>query len=368
MAQIQFTLDSLLSLINSLNHLNPEEKKELRHNCEYAIFCFGEGWEKKEESREHPLWAFFGFSIGILQLGLLGEALKNLKNKENFHEIITRLRDKKQFEGAFNETIIGNKLFKAGIQFDFLNQRGSNKSPDITIKFLNREIDLEITEKTLSSEYRKASINSHKIMSCLFPLPSEYVYFIQIHKPLSSSRAEEIYQRCQEMKETVSETGYQEYHKRGIIDLYMLKREYEQKVPVENRTISAQMPKTDEIRRLRAKIDKKSPQLSDEKPSILIIVDNDFWPSEDAIKSNQDLRNQLEEHVCDHINISALIIVSNFVIAGYQYPEFLKEEDYYMSLLTYNPKTLFTTNKIIIFNEYSKNPLSYEERELVKII
>jgi len=34
MDQTQFTLDSLLNLINFMNHLDTEEKTELRHNCE----------------------------------------------------------------------------------------------------------------------------------------------------------------------------------------------------------------------------------------------------------------------------------------------------------------------------------------------
>lgn len=367
MNQTQFTLDSLLSLINHMNHLNAEEKRELRFNCEYAIRCFGKDWETREESRSHPLWGFFGFSIGILLLGKFGEALQNLKKKENFHEIVKRLHHKDQFEGAFSEIMIGNNLLKAGIQFQFLKPN-IRKTPDIVLDYSGKEINLEITEKETSAEYQRASMNLHEIDKSLHSLPNNCYFFYQIHKPLSSSRTEDILQKCQKMKYNVSTTGFEEYHKSGIIDLYIFKRENEQKVPIEHRTISAQLPITDDIRRLKVKISNKSKQLCDEKAGILVVVDNDFWPGEDEKQSNLNLKNNLEEHICDYKNISAFVIINNFAIADIHHTEFLVEEEYFISMMTYNPKTLFTTNKIIIFNEYAKNPLSQEERELVKIL
>lgn len=350
-----------------MNHLNTEEKRKLRSNCEYAIRCFGKDWETREESRSHPLWSFFGYSIGILLLGKFGEALQNLKKKENFHEIFKRLHHKDQFGGAFNEIMIGNNLLKAGIQFQFLKP-DTKKTPDIVLYYSGKEINLEITEKETSAEYKMASMNLHKIDTSLYSLPKNCFFHYHIHKPLSNSRTEDILQKCQKMKHNVSKTGFEKYHKSGIIDLYIFKRENEQKVPIEHRTISAQLPRTDEIRRFKGKISDKSKQLCEEKAGILVVVDNDFWPGEDEKQSNLNLKNNLEEHICDHKNISAFVIINNCVIADIHHTEFLVEEEYFISMMTFNPKTLFTTNKIIIFNEYAKNPLSQEERELVKIL
>jgi len=80
------------------------------------------------------------------------------------------------------------------------------------------------------------------------------------------------------------------------------------------------------------------------------------------------LKNQLEEHIFDYTNISALIILNNFVGAGYRHNELFIEDETFFVMQTHSQKTLFSTNKLAIFNKYAKKPLFPKEREiLIKI-
>ena len=55
MSDDKISLDRLLSLIDVMDNLNPEEKRDLRKNCEYAIQQFGDNWIENEDSIKSTL-------------------------------------------------------------------------------------------------------------------------------------------------------------------------------------------------------------------------------------------------------------------------------------------------------------------------
>ena len=167
MSDDKITLDKLLSLINVMDRYNPDEKQELRNNCEYAIQQFGENWIDNKDSRKHPLWGFFGMSPGISELGELGLALKNLQSKEHFSDLLDRLRSSDNFNGAYYEIIVGYWLLKSGISFEYLKPKKKEKSPDIKLKSSQRDLILEITTKEYSEDYLKTYQNWRKISNLL---------------------------------------------------------------------------------------------------------------------------------------------------------------------------------------------------------
>jgi hypothetical protein len=366
----QISVDSLLTFVDIMHHLTPIEKEKLRQNCKYVIHWFGIDWMEEEKNQSHPLMRYFGSFDGIFLAGELGDALQRLENKENVSDVFKRLFDTRQFESAYNELTIGNNLSKLELDFEFIKQLPKEKSADIVIKAAQREINLEITVKGTSPEYRKALANIKGIEFFFFTSPfiKDYSVQYQIHKPLSKPTAEKILSDCIEKMKNISKSGFEELHIPKVIDLYIIKKGSEDKVPPEHRTISAKLPRIDELARIKNRIIEKSSQLMPDKPGVLLIVDNDSWTFNNPADSNLNLKDQLEESVYDQSNISALAILSNYIILGRQQNEFLMEDDSFISMQTYNPKTLFTKNKLIILNKYSKFPPINEEKEILKRI
>jgi len=108
--------------------------------------------------------------------------------------------------------------------------------------------------------------------------------------------------------------------------------------------------------------------LTPERPGILLIIDNNSWAFDNPVNSNLNLKHQLDETVYDYTTISALIVLTNYVVVDETQKEFIMEDESFISMQIYNPKTLFTRNKLIILNKYSKYPLTNEEREMLKSI
>lgn len=367
--------DSISILISAMDQLSPDEKLLLKQNCENAIRIIEPDFDKPdfdsdEVAWDHPIWGFIGNTPGISLLGELGEALQNLRNMENYSSIVERLKHQGEFNGAFNELQTGNRLFKHGISFKINSSVQNTKSPDFTIDFEGREINLEITEKERPLEYKNAERNADRISTYLFVglASGNYGYSFLIHRPLSNTRALEIYEQCQSMKKNILNSGFEEFHIPDVIDLYIYKPEFQDRVPVERRRIFYTMPRVDEIARIKGKIREKSLQLVGIRPGILLILDNYSWIFNIGQKFDFNLKMAIEEYICDYKNVSALIIQNNYFNANDNQVEFVNEEKNCIFTQSYNPKTLFMTNKIILLNEYAKNPLQRNEIELLKKI
>jgi len=367
--------NSVSILVRSMNQLTIDEKHSLKQNCENAIRIIEPDFDEQDFDHnkvnwDHPIWGLIGSTPGILMLGELGESLQNLRNMENFSIIVERLKNPREFNGAYNELQIGNNLFKYGISFKINSQLQTKKSPDFVIDFEGREINLEITEKEKSQEWRRAERNAGRIKDYLFKgfASGKYVYSLSIQRPLSDKRTEKIFEQCQLMEENVQNSGLEEYHIPDVIDLYIYKPECIDKVPGESRRIFCTMPRIDEVARIKAKINKKSSQLDNTRPGILLILDNYSWLFNLGQKVDVNLKMKVGEFICDFENISALILQNNYFIANNHQEEFIIEEKNCIFRQAYNPKTLFTTNKLILLNEYTKNPIQKNEIELLKRI
>ncbi|MCX5635433.1 MAG: hypothetical protein NTW55_06325 [Planctomycetota bacterium] len=298
MSDDKITLDKLLSLINVMDSYNPDEKLELRNNCEYAIQQFGDNWIQNEDSRKHPLWGFFGMSPGISELGELGLALKKLQSKENYSDLLERLRSSVKFNGAYYEIIAGYWLLKSEISFEFLKPKKNDKTPDIKFSSSQRDLILEITTKEYSEDYLKTFQNCRKISNLLLLNSSGLRYHVKNHRPLLSPyTTDDILQACEVLLEKAKVSGFEELHLQKIIDLYIFREGNQEKVPKKDRVNIFKMPKSDEYARVRGTIQKKAKQLGQDLPGVLLIFDPFFWPSSKIGFSTSKLRHELEEKI-----------------------------------------------------------------------
>jgi hypothetical protein len=257
---------------------------------------------------------------------------------------------------------------KSEVSFDFLPIKKKGKTPDIVVKSSNRNLIVEVTTKDYSEDYWVAYQNDRKISMWEFSLPREFGYYKKIHRPLlSSGTVEEILSKCEKLRVEVENTGYGEFHIPHTIDYYLFRWGNEERVPKKNRVNRGKYPVTDEYNRLRGTIKDKVKQLNSNSPSILVIIDPMFFPRK-LRYFDKKMRLELEETVYRYPNLSAVMIIAQFADTAEDYSNQLIENDRSISMKTYDPKTLFSTYKIVILNKFAKFPLTVGEKGFIKKI
>lgn len=356
--------DYFLSHITQQEEIDELEKQELLRNWSYLREVLGEDWFKKDEIRRHPLRSYFYNSApwNLRWIAELGSGIKTLKQKENFNNILERLLSEEEFQSAYYEFRVGYSLIKAGISFDFIKPIKKKKKPDIVIHSENRDIFLEVTKKEVPEDYVKAAQNENKINGFLFSKTDAIGYYVDILKPLSTPRTDEILKKCEELIIKAKESGFEELHIPKIIDVYIFKKENLNKVPKEKRVTRSTMPDFDELFRIKGTIKEKAPQLNFENPGLLLIFDSNFWPENMEVFYSK-LIDTLEETVYEFTNLSAAIInIETYLLDDTQ---FIKEDDNHI-IIDNNLSRL--GSKVIILNKYAKYPLSRKEIAILKKI
>jgi hypothetical protein len=363
------SLNSAFGLIDLMDNLNPEKKRDLRKNCEFAIRQFSEDWLDREESKIHPLRGFLGSSIGVSELGELGLAIRLLQSQENFPKIMERLRSPNQFYGAYSEVLVGYWLKNAGVNFNYLKPKKKSSSSDIRIHSAQRDLIFEITTKDYPEEYLKA----HQIFSkfsntLLFNKKGLSVCALNHRSLTSEHHADEILRTCEDLIEKAAVSGFEELHLKKIIDVYILRPENMERVPKRHRSFTFIMPKTDEYARIRGTIKEKARQLNQNVPGVVLIFDQHFWPLRHIGHFATKLRHELEEKIFEYPNLSALVLITQFGDTSLDKQNIIRENDSWIAMRTFDPKSIISKYKVVIWNKYATYPLNEDEREILKKI
>lgn len=361
-----------LSRINQQDEINEIEKQELHQKWGYLKDVLGEDWFKKEKDDYHPLRSYFYNSAPwcLRWIGELGEAIKSLREKENFDSILKRVLSEDAFEEAYYELRVGYSLFKLDVSFAYLKPSKKKKTPDVVMNIGDREIFLEITKKNNPEDILNSSQNAHNIdwflsSECL-QIGNNFSACYDILKPLSTPRTEQIIKLCEILFEKVKESGFEELHIPNTIDLYIYKRENIDKIPKEKRVMQSKTPDFDELSRIRGTIKTKEKQLRSEHPNVLLIFDSLLWPLENEDLFYSKLVDTLEEVVYQFTNLSAVII---YIETHYIYAEsFVKEGRNYIVIQGSDEGLLRSKNKVIILNEFADYPLLPHEIDILKRI
>jgi len=369
------TWDYYSSRINQQKEIDEIEKQELLRNWGYLRDAFGEDWFKKEESKRHPLrWYLINQAPWCLRwIGELGFGIKCLNEKENFEDILNKLRLNIDFEETYSEFRVGYSLFKFGISFEFLKRSKKQKTPDVVINVDNRKIFLEITTKNTPVAFLNAGRNFDKLndffMSKVIASSDDLKYYFDVPTHLYPATVESIIELCEDLFKNVKKSGFEEFHIPSIIDIYILKKDNIERVPKEKRVIKGEPIELDELYRIKGTIGTKEVQLRTNNPGILIIFDPVLQPQPYKSKEYFDLENVkiIEHHINGFPNLSTVIIY----VERYYYPDsesFVKKEGNYLTIQEYDEKLLILKNKVIILNEFAKHPLLPHEIEILKSI
>jgi len=185
--------DWFISEIQDYYDIDENEKKKILKNLSYFREFFGVRWFDDENNLNHPLGRYmsnFG-PENITFFSNIGHGLFHFKDKENFDEILKRMKQIK-FWDVYHEFRVGLSLFEKCVSFDFLKKTPEYKTPDIRFISENKQLFMEITKKQIPKKQQNDLDNVEKITRLLFPskdfIKHDLASYWNIHCPLSSSR------------------------------------------------------------------------------------------------------------------------------------------------------------------------------------
>lgn len=358
--------DTPLSLIHHHPFVSKERLEEIICNYRFLPDFLGMDWISDEKNKNHPLWIWFGNSVEVLRLSELGLSLQLLQNKTLFPDILSRLlSDTPSFEGAYYELITGYYLFKHGYAFEYVKEKKRNRSSDIILQGPEREILVEITHKDYPDEFILYFNNNRRITIFLMLHLDGLIYNIDVLKPLSTPTTEQIINECKILIEQAKISGFEEYHEINVIDIYIYKLEFQEKVPIEKRKMQLKFPELDEIPRIKGTIKEKQKQIDLTKAGVIIIYDDICFCQTPFEDHNMNLIFELDQVVYEYPNISALILISTEHPVSNDRDNYSKISSEFIIRNVYEIDMMRRRNILVIFNKYASLPFDEVEKEMI---
>ena len=250
----------------------------------------------------------------------LAEAIKNLKQSENFDTVLKKLISKNEpdFQEAITLLEYGQKFIKSGFHVDFekevLNKNNKAKNPDICLTNPETQeiIFIEVTRLTSNVELESYSDICQRVRRYGFERGKQINYAGRLFKVISKERLTEIKKKVDSMAQSAVENDmFEEYKIEGVFEIAIASPKsiptLAQWTDEHGYNIdSFALPPTDKFKRLRGKIVGKSNQSSPETPNLLIIKNDDF----SSISKPETLFYELEETLFKCEDLLGTIIVS----------------------------------------------------------
>jgi len=193
---------------------------------------------------------------------------------------------------------------------------------------------------------------------------------------LSTPQIKNILNKIEELIKKMQETGFERLYIPKEIDLYVCKSDKKNLVPKEKQEIWGAPMSSDEIARIKSTIEEKVEQFKKCNPGILLIFEPFFLYPLDSKNINnpapfysfcEKIFEDLKETINEFSELSAIIIYINksyFTEKGF----FKKSEKNYTVIKENKDKFFRSKNRLIIFNEFAKYPLTAAEKKILEII
>jgi len=218
------------------------------------------------------------------------EALKELKDHQNYESLLTRLRDKDKFVEALSVLEPSYKFAKAGFKLNFdprISIRSKEKIPDLKItNSENREeLFVEVSIQKESMVQREAGMTLQEISKPLL-WSAPFIYHSgRVYKTLSEKHLAEVVNKVQQLVEKVKkEKAFNEVVEEGVVeiglapenDIEILKK-WAKDRRLKVGELSGPSYDVDEILRMKGKIKEEQKQLPHDHANVIIIKNNTLF-------------------------------------------------------------------------------------------
>lgn len=350
--------DYHIERVKSAEELTSEQKKEVIDGFEAIREIFDEGWLKEAVEKNHPLIWYLHNLAPWTRFWLLDFAKKliELKSLQKFEEIKRGLIDPKKFGASIAELEIATKLKRAGIDVE-LYPKIDSKECDLKAKINDAEIFIEITVLGASEEEREASKTNELVR--LLAYNFDFESSCKIYKPLSKPRREELQRKIKYTIEEVKKKGCcKEISEPGVIDCFICPKgksdELKQLLKEKGLTRTYEGPpfSSDEIRRIRKKIQNETEQLPKNKPGIIIVFDDNLLGWARGEEDYFQIAYKLEETIYDESQLMFGIVTNR----GIGHEESFREIGNWI-IIRKSPYEILQESTIIIKNKYCEFPI-----------
>jgi hypothetical protein len=295
-----------------------EEQKELVRNAFLFLKIeFGENYLKEIEPI-HPMDFHINNYVLVSRLWFvdLAENIKRLKPSINYKALHRRLRDPKKFPEAFSVLEIAIKFLKTGFMIEFDPQvkvNGKPKEPDL--KIINPHSDESFYCEVSVLNTSVVEQNAMKTELGLFNeiiFSSPLGFAGKVERILTEDEIKETSNKIIELRNKVEKTGFGELVIKNIITLGLASEENTKKLMnwaeehnCEVGNFEQPYYESNELQRMKTKINEKRKQMPYDKPNLIMIYDNDFFY---RCGDPFYVINELEKWLAKYNNVAGVVL------------------------------------------------------------
>ncbi|MBC7486930.1 MAG: hypothetical protein H7282_09290 [Cytophagaceae bacterium] len=225
-----FDWDHQIASCDTIEEISELEKTKSKHAFDFLRRELGEGFPKEIMDHDTRFRSYFWNKAPWTRVWFtwLSEAIKNLKEAENFGSVIKKLKSGAwdDFEEAITLLEYGLKFRKVGFQLAFeketLNTNGKSKNPDLylTNPETAENIFVEVTRLTPNAELEDLFDIYHRAMNKGYFSGKQINCCGRLFKSVSKEHLREIKQEVDKKVEAVlKNNSFEEFKKDGIIEM-----------------------------------------------------------------------------------------------------------------------------------------------------
>ena len=301
-----------------------EEQKELVRNAfSFLKNELGENYLKEMESI-HPMYFHIHNYVLASRLWFveLAADIKRLKEFPNYKSLYRRLKNSRKFPEAFSVLELAIKFCKVGFNIEFdpnVKINGKPKEPDLkVINSSNTEsFFCEVSVLNVSVIEQNAMNSGMKLFNAVMSFP--YLQFAgKVERILDENEIKNVSDQIFELKKKVNEeSGFGELRIKDVLTLGLSSEENKEQIVKWAKEHNCEVGnfeqpyfESNELKRMKTKINEKRKQLPYDKPNLIMIYANTFFYT-----SGEPIHviNELEKHLTKYKNINGVIIRGKFM-------------------------------------------------------
>jgi hypothetical protein len=318
----------LIEHCQTLEGLTPFERDKCKLAFELLRKELGEDFLAEAIKNNHPFSRYITNTAPWTRKRLIwfAEAINEIKIHSDYSKLVARLRDAAKFEEGLSVLEVAYKFSKVGFKLTFdraVNIAGQSKVPDIHVLDgeTKEEFYAEVSILGESVASKTAMETLQKLTEPLWHSVPFLHYCGRIHKVLSQKHLEEIVGVVSDsVIRTSKENGFREINIEGAIELGMateaskdLLGKWATEKGLEIGQMTGPSINVDEVVRIGRKIDIEQKQLPNDKPNVVVIVNNDVFFRQPDITATI---NALEESVYEYPHLLATVVTGHYLGRG----------------------------------------------------
>lgn len=342
--------DILTNHFYGIKDITEEQKEMVKNAFLFLKIEFGENY-LREIDLNHPMNFHINNYVLASRLWFVDLAadIKRLKEFPNYKSLYRRLKKSRKFPEAFSVLEITIKFCKAGFNIEFdpkVKVNGRPKEPDLRVISSSNgdSFFCEVSVLNASVIEKNAMNTELKLFNAVISLPN-LLFAGKVERILDENEIKSISDQIFELKKRVNEeTRFGELIIKDVLTLGLSTEENKDKIIKWAKEHNCEVGnfeqpyfESNELQRMKTKINKERKQLPYDRPNLIMIYDNDFFYTcgEPIL-----VINELEKFLVKYKNINGVIIrgkvmatiepliakiKQNFYIQKYQYDAYAEQ-------------------------------------------